>query len=314
VAVVLGHSFSLRQRPKLGCLHLVILRWRGPGTAIWPLQAFVSRKVASDVPLAAQGYPCGPSSRPSATAVPRFPGRRGHQAVRASCHRAQFQRRAMETLVPNTSTLFGIAGFPVRRGHLTRGRALAGGQGRRSVAAQAGWCQLRMLGIEAPQDPAQRVGTCASCRSLAWGAPFRVEQPCRASSGRAKIVSRCASVGAGVRPEIVSGVAALLSPEGGAQALPGPAGRPGDCQLDTLATARFWPAAMLNAGGGCLCGNVSAGLAGRGGWPAPLCRCNLLMRAVPVAAGTHTIRCAYSPPGLVGAAIVSATASLLLLA
>jgi hypothetical protein len=29
------------------------------------------------------------------------------------------------------------------------------------------------------------------------------------------------------------------------------------------------------------------------------------MRAVPVAAGGHTIRLGYSPPGLVGAAIVS---------
>jgi hypothetical protein len=48
--------------------------------------------------------------------------------------------------------------------------------------------------------------------------------------------------------------------------------------------------------------------------PAPLWRCNLLMRAVPVAAGTHTIRLRYSPPGLVAAAIVSAIASLLLLA
>ena len=47
--------------------------------------------------------------------------------------------------------------------------------------------------------------------------------------GRSKIVPDTQVLGQVFDREIVSGEAALLAPEGGAQALPGPAGRPGSC-------------------------------------------------------------------------------------
>ena len=59
--------------------------------------------------------------------------------------RAQFQRRAMETLVPNTNTLVGIAGFPgydaaisTRKGKLWQ----AGGEDAQSM--------LRLVGVNYP--------------------------------------------------------------------------------------------------------------------------------------------------------------------
>jgi hypothetical protein len=227
----------------------------------------------------------------------------------------------METLVPNTNTLFGIAGFPgydaaisTREGELWR----AGKDDAQSLLSLVG-VNYALLGIEAPQNPAQRLaGLVPLADPLPGARLFRVEQslPRVFLVGRSKIVPDAQLLGQVFDREIVSGEAALLSPEGGAQALPGPAGRPGDCQLEHFGNGEIL--ARCHAERPALAVFVETSAPGWqaevDGRPAPVWRCNFLMRAVPVAAGTHTIRLGYSPPGLVGAAIVSATASLLLLA
>jgi hypothetical protein len=322
VAVVLGAQFFVRRRPKLAACILVICVGADLATAIWPLQAFVSRKVASEVPLAAQAILADHKVQ---VAPPRlFRDFRVDAATRRFvpvATRAQFQRRAMETLVPNTNTLFGIAGFPgydaaisTREGELWQ----AGKDDAQSLLRLVG-VNYAMLGVEAPQDPAQRVaGLVPLADPLPGARLFRVEQPLPRVFlvGQSKIVPDAQVLGQVFDQEIVSGVAALLSPEGGAQALPGPAGRPGDCQLEHFGNGEIL--ARCHAERPALAVFVETSAPGWqaevDGRPAPVWRCNFLMRAVPVAAGTHTIRLRYSPPGLVPAAIVSSTASLLLLA
>jgi hypothetical protein len=115
-------------------------------------------------------------------------------------------------------------------------------------------------------------------------------------------------------PDIVAGKSVWLAPVGDPPVSPAPPGRVGTCALESYGNNRVVA----------LCAAQERGLAVfveqfDRGWhatmdsqPARLLRANLIMRALPIEAGTHRIVLEFHTPGL-GAGVVISMLSLLLL-
>ena len=321
VAVLLGAQFFASRRPRLAACILVVSVGADLAVAIWPLQAFVPRTVATEVPRAARFLLA--DHKDPVTPPRLFRDYRVEAATRRFVPvftSAGHQRREMETLITNTNVPFGIAGLPgydaaifTREGQLWQ----AGQNAAQSLLRLVG-VNYVILGVENPNDPAARVaGLVPLLDPLPGARLFRVEDPLPRVflAGRSEIVSDAQVLRRVFDREIVSGEMALLAPEAGAQGLSGPAGRPGTCQVDRFGSSEI--VARCHGERPALAVFVEESAPGWhaqvDGLPAPLWRCNLLMRAVPVAAGAHTIALHYSAPGLAPAAVMSSTALLLIL-
>jgi hypothetical protein len=107
--------------------------------------------------------------------------------------------------------------------------------------------------------------------------------------------------------EVTTGERVLLAPEPAARPLAGPTGPPGDCRLTVWSLARI--AARCRASRPALAVFLEqhdAGWRARvDGQPTPMLRANLVMRAVPVAAGEHTVELSYMPPKVVAGGLMS---------
>jgi hypothetical protein len=321
VAVVLGVQFLVGRRPRLAACILVVSVGVDLATAIGPLQAFVPRTVATEVPWAARSILA--DHKDPVTPPRLFRDYRVEAATRRFVPvstRAGYQRREMETSITNTNVLFGIAGLPgydaaifTREGQLWQ----AGQHDAQSLLRLVG-VNYVILGVENPNVPAAPVaGLVPLLDPLPGARLFRVEDPLPRVflAGRSEIVSDAQVLRRVFDREIVSGETALLAPEAGAQELPGPAGRPGACHIDRFGNSEI--VARCQGERSALAVFVEESAPGWhaevDGQPAPLWRCNLLMRAVPVAAGAHTIALRYSAPGFTAAAVVSSTALLLIM-
>jgi hypothetical protein len=108
-------------------------------------------------------------------------------------------------------------------------------------------------------------------------------------------------------PEVVAGESAWLAPDSGSLTFSAPPGRSGICNLESYGNNRL--VAVCTARERSLA--VFVEQYDRGwhaqvdGQPARLLRANLVMRALPLEPGTHTIVLEYRTPGLRVGAVIS---------
>jgi hypothetical protein len=166
---------------------------------------------------------------------------------------------------------------------------------------------LRLLGIgyavlpiENPADPVEhRRGLEPMLDPLPGARLYRVPAPLPRVylAGRAEAATDAQALARLFEPDVVEGKLALVA---SAEPLPGEVGRAGTCALTAFSNNRL--TAVCQAERPALAVFLEQHDLGWAatvdGAAAPLLRANLLMRAVPVQAGTHTITLAYTPPGL----------------
>jgi hypothetical protein len=322
----LAGLFLTRRRPRLGVVLLLSAIGLDLGAAAWPLLGFRSRAVAVTVPAAAQvvlddhrrrgGGPAPPRVYRAdmvETSIRRFPaGPADHDG----------EWRSIQTLVTNTANTYGIATMPgydaaippvlteLWRANLGSGVAL-----------------LRLLGtgyavlpIQNPGDPVERRSQLEPLMDPAPGARlYRIDGvlPRVYLARRAEIVPDAMARQRLLEPDILSGRAVLLAPAAQARPLTadnGDGAAPGRCTLVSFSNVRL-VARCESAHPGTAVFLEQHAVGWRAevdGRPAPLLRANLLMRAVQLDAGAHTVTLSYTPPALGWSASASLVSLLLL--
>jgi Bacterial membrane protein YfhO len=286
--------------------------------AAWPHLDFAPRALATGVPRAATAI-LEDHRRGGEPAPPRvYRAERTEATVRrwtpAQSH-AEGEAATIASLIPNTVTTFGVAtlpGYDAAIPTLLPDLWLKGQKVGQSV--------LRLLGISYVvlpiDDPGDRVehrsGLTPMLDPLPGSRLYRVPQalPRVYLAGRADGVTDEQAMARLFEPEVVEGKLALVA---GAP-LPGPAGRAGDCQLTAFSNSRV--VARCQAQRPALAVFLEQHDAGWSadvdGAPAPLQRANLLMRAVPLQAGTHIVTLSYTPPGLRAGALLALSSTVIL--
>jgi hypothetical protein len=321
VAAILAAQALAGRRSRAAAGILVISVAADLAAAGWPLQGFGPRAPALEVPLAARVIRSDYGDQRDPPRV--FREERAEAMVRrfvpAVTHSGR-QQRSTQTLIANTVTVFGIATVPGYDAAIpTDLDRLAVGKGQGVDRLRLAGVSYAVLGVGEPGRPGPPIsGLTALAEPLPGTLLFRVEGalPRVFLAGRGDVADDRQSERRLFDPEIVAGEIALLAPDGIAASMGSVAGRAGVCQLERFENTdlqarcqaeRAAVAVFVEA----MAPGWSAEVDGR---PAPLLRANLLMRAVTLTPGAHTIRLRYAPPGLPAGAAVSLTSLLLLLA
>jgi Bacterial membrane protein YfhO len=314
-----GGALSRRMAPAL----LVAVVSGDLALAAFPYLDFAPRQLATTVPAAAQAVVLDHRARSDTLAAPRV-----YRADRTETNLRRFaqarspveaERHSLQTLIPNVVTTFGIAtlpGYDAAIPALLPHLWLAGQKTGQSV--------LRLLGIGYAilpiDDPGDGVEHRTGIEPLLTPVPgarlYRVPDalPRVYLAGSADVLADDAALPRLFEPEVVAGGRVLLAP--GGQPLAGEPRRAGSCALVSFANTRI--VARCRAERPAVAVFIEQHDLG---WRAEvdgaavaLLRANLLMRAVPLPAGEHTVRLTYTPPGLVAGAMLSVTSVLLLAA
>jgi Bacterial membrane protein YfhO len=288
--------------------------------AAWPLQGFGPRQIASGPPPAAR---LALERRSHPEAPPRL--YRSNlidatlrQWVPANSN-AQGEFRLTQTLVTNTANAWGIATLP---GYDAAIPALADRVWEAGLGV--GQSALRLLGADYAilpvNDPAaknDRPGLEPLADPLPGARMYRVPGalPRVFLARHAQVLADDEALRRLYEPDVVAGKSVWLAPSSTASVFSAPPGRAGTCALESYGDNRVVA----------LCTAQERGLAVfveqyDPGWratvdgqPALLLRANLIMRALPIEAGTHRIVLEFHTPGL-GAGATISVLSLLLLA
>ena len=290
-------------------------------SAAWPLQGFGSRQIADGPPPAAR---IAIERRAQPEAPPRlYRSNLVDDTVKKwvpANSNAEGEFRLSQTLVTNTANAWGIATLP---GYDAAIPALLDRVWEAGLAV--GQSALRVLGAEYAilpvNDPAaaknDRPGLEPLMDPLPGARLYRVPGalPRVFLARHAQVLNDGEALRRLYDPDSVAGKSVWLAPVGEPPAFSAPPGRAGTCALESYGNNRVVA----------LCTAQERGLAvfveqyDRGwhatmdGQPARLLRANLIMRALPIEAGTHKIVLEYRTPGL-GAGAAISVASLLLLA
>ena len=289
---------------------------------------FGPRAVATEVPRAAAAIVADHRRAPAgeALAPPRL---YRAPAVETSVirfvpvkSRPQAQLRSMQTLIENAVTTFGIATVPGYDAAIPTAVADLWALGGRPGLGQS---VLRLLGIDYavlpiddPASPTERRRALEPMLDPLPGARlYRVPAalPRLYVAGRAEVVADVRLRQRLFDADVVAGQVALLSADPGGLPPPPPPPPPADavsppagsCSLTAFTNVRLAATCRLDRPAVVVFNEQhDAGwTAAIDGAPAPLVRANLLMRAVKVDRGTHTVVLSYTPPGLRAAAVVS---------
>lgn len=288
-----------------------------------PHLGFGPRSVANELPEAARVIWADHRARGATVAPPRsYRANRLEAFTRkfgAPRNEAEGELLSTRTLVPNAVTAHGVASLPGYDAAIS-----AGLQQLWKVGEKHGQAMLRLLGVGYavlpvgdPRDPVEhRTGFEPMMDPVAGARLYRVPSPLPRLYlvGRASLVEDDHVMARLADPEVVSGSLALLAPADGARALDGPEGRAGECRL--LAHSNSRVVAQCRADRAAMAVFVEQHEMGWraevDGRAAPLWRANLVMRAVPLDAGTHKVVLTYTPPGVQVAGIISGTSALAL--
>lgn len=310
-----GVQLLAARQSRLAGLVLVALVAFDLALAAWPLQTFGARQVAAEPPLVhalLDGRPAGaPAPRiyranPTSDAVNRW---------LPTSSNAQTERKLVQTLITNTANAWGIATLPGYDAAIPSlvdqvwSRGLDVGQ---DVLRLMG-AEYAILAVADPAAPDERPGLLPLLDPLPGARLYRVPDtlPRVYWAGRAEVLADREALARVYQPDVIAGATVVLSSDSGlpprAAPLPQSPGRAGTCRLESYADQRIVA----------LCSGEVAGTVvfveqfARGwratvdGHPVPIARANLLMRALPLAAGRHRIELEYRTPGLAAGASVS---------
>jgi hypothetical protein len=303
----------LRGRASPRALALVLVAGVAADLAVaaWPHLDFAPRALSTGVPRAATAI-LEEHRQGGDVAAPRvYRAEKTEATIRrwtpAPSH-AEAEARSIASLIPNTVTTFGVSTLP---GYDAAIPTLLPQLW--STGQKVGQSVLRLLGIgyvvlpiEDPSDPVERrSGITPMLDPLPGARLYRVpgSLPRVYLVGRAETAGDDEALARLFEPDVVEGKLALVA----GAALPGPAGRAGECALVAFSNNRV--AARCRAERPAMAVFLEQHDVGWSatvdGAPAPLLRANLLMRAVPVPPGTHLVTLAYAPPGLRAGALLS---------
>lgn len=288
--------------------------------AVWPLQGFGSRALASAKPPAAHVVL---RLRTNPLAPPRiYRSNQTNEAVNRwvpASTNTEGEYRLVGTLVTNTVNAWGLATLP---GYDAAMPALL--ERVWSAGLDVGQSALRLLGADFVVLPVAKPGLSENDRPglvpilepLPGARMYRVPGalPRVFLARHAEVLADEQALARLYEREVVSGESAWLAPEGDARPLPAAPGRAGECRLESYANSSLVATCVAREPGLA----VFVEQYDRGwratvdGQPAKLLRANLVMRALPLAAGTHRIALAYHTPGLAAGGIISLLCLLLL--
>lgn len=288
--------------------------------AAWPLQGFGGQRLAREPPPAAR---LALQMRRDPVAPPRI--YRSNE-VNESVNRwvpansnSDGEFRLVHTLVTNTVNAWGIATLP---GYDAAIPALVSRIWDSGLSI--GQHALRLLGadyvilpVAAPAvRPGDRPGLEPFLDPLPGARMYRVPGalPRVFLASHAEVVSDEKALSRIYEGDIVAGESVWLAPENNAQPLPAPPERAGNCRLESYENDRL--VAICSARERSMAVFVEqydrGWRATLDGQTVPILRANLIMRALPIDAGTHRIVFEYHTPGLALGACLSLLCLLLL--
>jgi hypothetical protein len=326
VALVVAGAVLALQRlairnPGLAATMLVALVALDLATAAWPLQAFASRRIADEIPAAAEAI-----LRATGTAVapPRI--YRSNLVTDATnrwlppASAPAIEPRLVTTLITNTTNVWGIATLPGYDAAVPRvvedvwHAGMAVGQSALRLLA----ADFAVLPIEDPRTAGDdRPGLAPLFDPLPGARLYRVpgRLPRVYWSRHAERISDAQALARLYEPDVVAGNTVLLPLDGASPAIGSVAGRGGECQLLTYQQSRLVADCIGQEPGIVVFVEQYAP-----GWhatidgtPAPLLRANLLMRGLQVQSGRHRIELHYDVPGLRAGVLVTSISFVLLM-
>ncbi len=321
LGVLAVHVLATRASP-LAPLALVAVVAFDLAAAVWPLQGFGPRQIASELPRAAR---IALERRSDPQAPPRlYRSNLTDQAVNkwvTASTNAGGEFRLVSTLVTNTANAWGIATLP---GYDAAIPSLLDEVWKAGLPV--GQSALRLLGadyailpVPHPSAPKNdRPGLEPLLDPLPGARIYRVPGalPRVFLARHAEMLSDDRALQRIFEPEVVAGRSVWLASDSGvpAASFSESPGRAGTCNLESYRNNRLVA----------VCTAKERGLAvfdeqyDRGwratvdGRPVRLLRANLIMRALPIEAGTHRIVLEFRTPGLAAGAAISVLCVLLL--
>ena len=318
LGILAAHALAARASP-LAPIVLVAVVVFDLSSAAWPLQGFGPRQISRPPPAARLAL----QLRSQPEAPPRvYRSNLIDDPVKKwvpANSNAEGELRLTRTLVTNTANAWGIATLP---GYDAAIPALADRVWEAGLAV--GQSALRLLGADYAilpvDDPAAAKNDRPGLQPLADPLPgsrlYRVPDalPRVFLARHAQVLSDDEALRRIYEAEIVAGTSVWLAPVSEPPEVSAPPGRSGTCTLESYRNNRLVA----------LCTAQERGLAVfveqyDRGWhatvderPARLLRANLIMRALPLEAGTHRIVLEFRTPGLVAGALISVLSLLLL--
>jgi hypothetical protein len=314
LVALLAVQFLAARRSTLAPLLLVSLVAFDLALATWPLQTFGPRQLAGDPPPAANKILQG---RASAAPPPRiYRSNQTSDAVNRwlpATTNPQIEFKLGQTLITNTANAWGIATLP---GYDAAIPSLLDDVWSRGL--DVGPSALRLLGAEyailpvtKPDAPANdRPGLVPILDPLPGARMYKVTStlPRVYWARHIEVLPDRDALARLYDPDVVSGASVWLAPESNLAPPPSqPPGRAGTCSIESYGNQRIVASCSGNEAGMVVFVEQFAR-----GWQAtvdgqavPIARANLIMRALPLAPGSHRIVLDYRTPGLTAGLVVS---------
>jgi hypothetical protein len=220
--------------------------------------------------------------------------------------------RFLQTFVTNTANNWGIATLPGYDAAIPAqlGRIWETGQHEGQSVLRLLGARYSLLPVEDPRAAEKRSGIEPVLDPLPGTRIYRVPNalPRVFLAGRAQVVDDAQALGRIFDPAVVAGATALLASESAARPALGTSDAPpGMCALDSYANNRLQAHCQVHRPAlAVFVEQYEKGWrATVDGQPVPILRANLIMRALALGPGSHTIIMEYSTPGLCVGAIVS---------